>query len=77
MVGRMICLFFLPLVLVYLRKWVRGLNQFPAKEPILRDPLVRIQLSAPYYRVIVQLVERVVWDHEVEGSRPSYPTIFI
>ena len=28
------------------RRWVSGLNQFPAKESCLRAPLVRIQLAA-------------------------------
>ena len=27
------------------------------------------------YRDVVQLVERMVWDHDVEGSSPFIPTI--
>ena len=75
MAGRVVGLFFLPLVLVYLRRWVSGLNQFPAKEPLPTGSR-RFESFSPrqIFRVVVQLVERVVWDHEVEGSRPSYPT---
>ena len=34
----------------YMTRWVSGRNQFPAKEPPLRGPRVRISLSSPYGR---------------------------
>ena len=33
--------------LVEMESWVSGLNQFPAKEPLLREPKVRILHSPP------------------------------
>ena len=38
------------------------------------DPGVRIPLSPQNKRVVVQLVEYLVWDQAVAGSNPVYPT---
>lgn len=44
-----------------------------SKSVVSDDVRVRVPLVAPYLGV-AQLVERVLWEHEAEGSSPSTQT---
>ena len=39
--------FYSSVFFIYMKRWVRGLNQFPAKEPTRKGPRVRIPPSSP------------------------------